>query len=56
MATELGVSLTAEGIETEGQLRMVEAFGIARAQGYLLGQPGQYAADDAGLPMRVAAQ
>jgi diguanylate cyclase (GGDEF)-like protein/PAS domain S-box-containing protein len=39
MAAELGVSLTAEGIETEGQLRLVQAFGIARAQGFLLGAP-----------------
>ncbi len=42
MADELGVSLTVEGIETEGQLRMVESFGIAKAQGYLLGTPGRY--------------
>jgi diguanylate cyclase (GGDEF)-like protein/PAS domain S-box-containing protein len=41
MAAELGVSLTAEGIETEGQLRLVQAFGIARAQGFLLGAPGR---------------
>jgi diguanylate cyclase (GGDEF)-like protein len=53
MAAELGVSLTAEGIETAGQLRLVRAFGIAKAQGYLLGQPGQYEADDAGVPVAV---
>jgi diguanylate cyclase (GGDEF)-like protein len=41
MASELGVSLTAEGIETEGQLRLVQQFGIARAQGFLLGVPGR---------------
>ena len=44
MASELGVSLTAEGIETEGQLRLVQAFGIAKAQGFLLGSPGRYTA------------
>jgi diguanylate cyclase (GGDEF)-like protein len=56
MASELGVSLTAEGIETEGQLRMVRAFGIAKAQGYLLGQPGRYTADAEGLPLPIIAQ
>jgi diguanylate cyclase (GGDEF)-like protein len=53
MVAELGVSLTAEGIETEGQLKMVQAFGIARAQGYLLGQPRRYAANAQGLPMPI---
>lgn len=40
MAVELGVSMTAEGIETEGQLRLIRQFGVARAQGYLFGLPG----------------
>ncbi len=50
MAKELGVSLTVEGIETEGQLRMVQSFGIAKAQGYLLGTPGRYWTNSAGFP------
>jgi diguanylate cyclase (GGDEF)-like protein len=44
MAEELGVSLTVEGIETEGQLKMIQSFGIAKAQGYLLGTPRRYVA------------
>jgi diguanylate cyclase (GGDEF)-like protein/PAS domain S-box-containing protein len=39
LAAELDITLTAEGIETEGQLTMVRSFGIPRAQGYLLGRP-----------------
>ena len=39
LARELGIKLTAEGIETETQLACVRAWGIPRAQGYLLGRP-----------------
>lgn len=39
LAIELGITLTAEGIETAGQLETVRSFGIARAQGFLLGRP-----------------
>jgi diguanylate cyclase (GGDEF)-like protein len=56
MAKELGVSLTVEGIETEGQLRMVQSFGIAKAQGYLLGTPGRYMINSAGFPARLGAR
>jgi diguanylate cyclase (GGDEF)-like protein len=56
MASELGISLTAEGIETEGQLKLVRDFGIAKAQGFLLGLPGLYAADNEGLPIAIIAR
>lgn len=39
LAAELGITLTAEGIETAGQLETIRSFGIARAQGYLYGRP-----------------
>ena len=53
MAEELGVSLTVEGIETEGQLKMVQSFGIAKAQGYLLGTPARYVPSCANFPSLV---
>ena len=56
MAEELGVSLTVEGIETEGQLKMVESFGIAKAQGYLLGTPGRYLGGRGKIPQSMGAQ
>ena len=39
LAAELGIALTAEGIESERQLAIVRSFGIPRAQGYLFGRP-----------------
>ena len=51
MANELAVSLTVEGIESEGQLDMVRALGIDRAQGYLLGRPNKLATTDANTLM-----
>jgi diguanylate cyclase (GGDEF)-like protein len=39
MATELGLSVTAEGIETEHQARLVSALGPCRGQGYLFARP-----------------
>lgn len=39
LADELGVPLTAEGIEKPEQLIKLKHFGIKRAQGYLLGRP-----------------
>lgn len=39
LATELGLSVTAEGIETEQQLRLASALGCDYGQGYLLGRP-----------------
>ena len=39
IATELGATVTAEGIETRAELRCVTALGVTAAQGYLLGRP-----------------
>jgi EAL domain-containing protein (putative c-di-GMP-specific phosphodiesterase class I) len=39
MATALELATTAEGIETEGQLRCLMNLGCTRGQGYLLGRP-----------------
>lgn len=41
LARELGILLIAEGIETEGELRVARELGIALGQGYLLGRPGE---------------
>lgn len=41
MSRILNVEVIAEGIETEAQMRLVEAAGFAKAQGYLLGKPGE---------------
>ncbi len=39
LAAELGIPVTAEGIETDGQLAIVRQLGINRVQGFLLGRP-----------------
>ncbi len=39
LAAELDLPITAEGIETEGQLAIVRQFGVSRVQGFLLGRP-----------------
>lgn len=39
MADELGLALTAEGIETEAQVRLIAALGRAKGQGYLFSRP-----------------
>lgn len=39
LATRLGMSTTAEGIETEEQLALVKSLGCTEGQGYLLGKP-----------------
>lgn len=39
MARALGIKATVEGVETEGQLRMLRRSGVAYMQGYLLGKP-----------------
>lgn len=39
MADSLGMSTTAEGVETEAQLRMVQDLGCTRIQGYYFGRP-----------------
>ena len=38
-ADELGLALTAEGIETEGQQALLKALGCRYGQGYLFSQP-----------------
>lgn len=40
LAKNLGLSVTAEGIETESQLLTLRALGCDRGQGFLLGVPG----------------
>jgi diguanylate cyclase (GGDEF)-like protein len=40
VATRMGATTTAEGVETAGQLRMARSLGITAGQGYLLGRPG----------------
>lgn len=39
MARTLGIDVTAEGVETAGQLRILAGTDIATVQGYLLGRP-----------------
>ncbi len=39
VARSLGIRVTAEGVETPQQLRVLRRLGCERAQGYLLGQP-----------------
>lgn len=43
LSKRLGAGLTAEGIETESQLKALRAFGCDEGQGYLLGRPVQHA-------------
>lgn len=38
-AGQLGASVTAEGIETSGELAAVKEIGMAAGQGYVLGRP-----------------
>ena len=40
LAHKLGLQVVAEGVETEAELRAVEAMGCDEAQGFLLGRPG----------------
>ena len=39
MAEALGMSTTAEGVETESELEMIQRFGCSKVQGYLYGRP-----------------
>ena len=39
--SEIGAPLIAEGIETEGELRVLRRFGVTFGQGYLLGRPAE---------------
>ncbi|WP_142251047.1 EAL domain-containing protein [Bradyrhizobium sp. UNPF46] len=62
LAKGLGISVTAEGIETEPQLEHVRSMGIDFAQGYLFGRPVPYRQfkcaaaipDDSGRVLRTA--
>ncbi|WP_422015682.1 sensor domain-containing phosphodiesterase [Roseateles sp.] len=38
-ASETGCKIVAEGVETEGELEVIRALGISRAQGFFLGRP-----------------
>jgi EAL domain-containing protein (putative c-di-GMP-specific phosphodiesterase class I) len=39
LSHDLGMRVTAEGIETEAQLQLIRDMGVDEAQGYLLGRP-----------------
>jgi EAL domain-containing protein (putative c-di-GMP-specific phosphodiesterase class I) len=43
LARKLGMTTTAEGVETEEQLRLVREAGCETVQGYLLGRPMPFA-------------
>ena len=47
MATELGIGVVAEGVETPEQLAILGAMGCDSVQGFLLGRPGATLAVDA---------
>ncbi len=44
LARDLGISVTAEGVETAEQLSQLRAMGCAKAQGYLISEPKAAAA------------
>jgi diguanylate cyclase (GGDEF)-like protein len=43
LGAELGITVTAEGVETEAQLDMLRKAGCGEAQGYLIGMPAKAA-------------
>jgi EAL domain-containing protein (putative c-di-GMP-specific phosphodiesterase class I) len=54
-ARETGCQIVAEGIETESEFATLEALGVAKGQGYLLGKPGDLATANGlvGLPAEL---
>jgi EAL domain-containing protein (putative c-di-GMP-specific phosphodiesterase class I)/CheY-like chemotaxis protein len=50
-ASEIGAEIIAEGIETEGELRALQALGVQRGQGYYLGRPMLVAPDQKLTPV-----
>jgi EAL domain-containing protein (putative c-di-GMP-specific phosphodiesterase class I) len=53
LGAELGITVTAEGVETETQLEMLRKAGCGEAQGYLIGVPAK--ASDMGRLMKTTA-
>jgi diguanylate cyclase (GGDEF)-like protein len=45
LGRDLGMSVTAEGVETAAQLELLRELGCDRVQGFLLGRPGPLAVD-----------
>ncbi|TIX38916.1 MAG: EAL domain-containing protein, partial [Mesorhizobium sp.] len=43
LGAQLGITVTAEGVETEAQLDMLRKAGCVEAQGYLIGVPAKAA-------------
>ena len=43
MAKSLGLTVIASGVETEEEKRLVQSLGCERAQGMLIGKPGEWA-------------
>jgi predicted signal transduction protein with EAL and GGDEF domain len=54
LARSLGISTTAEGVETEEQFTLLAAAGCATVQGYLFGQPRAIGAFDLDEPVQIA--
>ncbi|WP_224544126.1 EAL domain-containing protein [Mesorhizobium sp. CA16] len=54
LGDELGITVTAEGVETEAQLDMLRKAGCGEAQGFLIGVPAK--ASDIGRLLRSQAQ
>src|SRR5262245_31616254 len=46
LGKSFGVTVTAEGVESEDQAAMLREFGCPQAQGFLFGQPGAPDATD----------
>jgi EAL domain-containing protein (putative c-di-GMP-specific phosphodiesterase class I) len=53
-AGETGAIVVAEGIETESELQTLQALGVHRGQGYLLGKPGRLDVTPSRRRVRIA--